>query len=52
MMNKEISKIKAQWDIAYNLVTDLFKDKVDKIKPIKGAHKFKNILSYSLIKKE
>ena len=35
MMNKEISKIKAQWDIAYNLVTDLFKDKVDK-----GGHPY------------
>ena len=35
MMNKEISKIKAKWDIAYSIVTDLFKDKVDK-----GGHPY------------
>ena len=34
-MNKEISKIKAWWRIAYNLVTNIFKDKVDK-----GGHPY------------
>lgn len=34
-MNGEISKIKAWWRIAYNLVTNIFKDKVDK-----GGHPY------------
>ena len=40
---------KTQKEIAYDLVTDLFKDKVDKVKPLAGTNELKNILSNSFI---